>query len=142
MNQQFSRSRVTSRTCSRLGVSAILVGLNMAGCSRTDPTSQSQSTTQSGNLVITATPISASERSANALTLARQRIGEKHRIDPALLLVKSVQGVNWPNACLGVVEPDQMCAQVITPGFRFVLENNQRTFTVHTDLDGRRAAIP
>ena len=33
----------------------------------------------------------------------------------------SVTPQNWPNSCLGLAGPEEVCAQVITPGFEVVL---------------------
>ena len=43
---------------------------------------------------------------------------------------------NGPNSCLGVSSPDAMCAQVITPGYRVVLEANGRQYEYHTNETG------
>lgn len=52
--------------------------------------------------------------------------------------VVSVEFMEWPDACLGVSEPGVACAQVITPGFKIVLDNGLLAFTYNTDM-GRRA---
>ncbi|MEN6410481.1 MAG: hypothetical protein ABFD44_12305, partial [Anaerolineaceae bacterium] len=41
----------------------------------------------------------------------------------------------------GVHQPDLMCAQVITPGYRIQLEANGQTYEVHTNEDGSNAAL-
>jgi hypothetical protein len=50
--------------------------------------------------------------------------------------VVSVQEVEWPDACLGVSTPGVMCAQVITPGYRVVLEARGQRYEYHTNVDG------
>mgnify|MGYP001606391884 CR=1 FL=1 len=42
----------------------------------------------------------------------------------------------WPDACLGLAQPGEMCAQVITPGFRVVLQAKGQQFEFHTNADG------
>ncbi|MFO7740972.1 MAG: hypothetical protein R6X31_01540 [Anaerolineae bacterium] len=51
--------------------------------------------------------------------------------------VVSVEPVEWPDASLGCPEPGKMYAQVITPGYRIILELEGDRFEVHTDQEGR-----
>ena len=39
----------------------------------------------------------------------------------------------WPNSCLGLAGPEEICAQVITPGYEVVLDAEGSLFTYHTD---------
>jgi hypothetical protein len=48
----------------------------------------------------------------------------------------STEPVDWPDDCLGVVEEGLVCTQVITPGFRVILEANGRQVEYHTNEDG------
>jgi hypothetical protein len=50
--------------------------------------------------------------------------------------VISFQDEEWPDSCLGLAAPDEMCLQVITPGFRILLTANGMRFEYHTDLTG------
>jgi hypothetical protein len=57
-------------------------------------------------------------------------------IEPASIRVVETEAVEWSDSCLGVVRINAICAAVITPGFRIVLEADEMTFVVHTDADG------
>jgi len=48
----------------------------------------------------------------------------------------SAEAVDWPDDCLGVVDEGLVCAQVITPGFRVILEANGRQVEYRTNEDG------
>ncbi len=48
----------------------------------------------------------------------------------------STEAVDWPDGCLGVVDEGMVCAQVITPGFRILLEANGRQVEYRTNEDG------
>lgn len=64
-------------------------------------------------------------------------------VTAAEVTIVSQEAVEWPDACLGVTEEGEMCAQVITPGYRIVVESGGQQYTLHTDLSGssvRRAA--
>lgn len=53
------------------------------------------------------------------------------------LLVETATAVEWNDACLGVPHPEEMCAQVITPGYRIVLTTSTETYEFHTDETGK-----
>jgi len=51
---------------------------------------------------------------------------------PQGITVQSVEFVQWPDSCLGISKTDVACAEVITPGYRIVLEAGDRTYEYHT----------
>lgn len=60
-------------------------------------------------------------------------------VDPSEIHVVTFEAVQWPDACLGVQIPGQMCAEVITNGFKVILEvgiDNPQQFELHTNEDG------
>lgn len=48
--------------------------------------------------------------------------------DPAVI---SVESVDWSDASLGCPEPEMMYAQVITPGYRIILELEDQQYAYH-----------
>lgn len=50
--------------------------------------------------------------------------------------VVSTEAVEWPDSCLGITREDVACAQVITPGYRIILEAAGRQVEYHTNEDG------
>jgi hypothetical protein len=46
--------------------------------------------------------------------------------------VQSVEVVQWPDTSLGCPQPDMMYAQVVTPGYRIVLEAGGQTYEYHS----------
>ncbi|MBI5284919.1 MAG: hypothetical protein HY874_07465 [Chloroflexi bacterium] len=54
----------------------------------------------------------------------------------------TVEQVDWPDACLGVAEPNQVCAQVITPGYRVVVERSGGRIEYHTSRVGGARPAP
>ncbi len=48
------------------------------------------------------------------------------------ITVRSVESVDWPDASLGCPQPGMMYAQVITPGYRIVLEAGGKRYEYHT----------
>ncbi len=63
---------------------------------------------------------------------------------PEEVLVVSVTPKQWPNSCLGLAGPEEVCAQVITPGYEVVLELDSEGYTegytYHTD-EGTNARL-
>lgn len=81
--------------------------------------------------------ITACEKAAIALAsedLAK-RLGSSNAIT-----VESIEPVEWPEACLGIYQPNVACAEVITQGFRIVLRVDDQAFEYHTDA-GTRALL-
>jgi hypothetical protein len=67
------------------------------------------------------------------------------KVAPADVQILSSEPADWPDACLGVSSPGQVCAQVITPGYRVVAQVNGQQVEFHTNQDGsfvRQAAVP
>lgn len=52
----------------------------------------------------------------------------------------SATSVEWPNGCLGVESPGEMCAQVIVPGYRMVFDVEGQHYEVHTDATAQAIA--
>ncbi len=52
--------------------------------------------------------------------------------------VITFEPVEWPDSCLGVVEEGIVCAPVITPGYKILLDANGSNFEFHTDFYGSR----
>lgn len=63
-----------------------------------------------------------------AVTDLAQRLG----VATTAITVRSVESVEWPDASLGCPQPGMMYAQVITPGFRIVLEANGKHYEYHS----------
>jgi hypothetical protein len=67
---------------------------------------------------------------------AQQVLAAQLGILPEEVRILSVERVDWPDACLGIQTAGLMCAQVITPGFRVLLEAQGKRYEFHTDLSG------
>jgi hypothetical protein len=74
-----------------------------------------------------------------AIPAALRIVAEEFGVSPAEVEVLSYEMVEWPDACLGFAEPDELCAEVITPGWRIELRQDATQIEVHTDLLGEMA---
>ena len=62
-------------------------------------------------------------------------LSDKLGVDPDQMTIVSMEPVDWPNSCLGVDTMEVMCAEVITPGYRIVVEIDGQPVEVHTNAD-------
>ncbi len=50
--------------------------------------------------------------------------------------VVSAQAKEWADACLGLAEPDEMCAEVVTSGWQVTARAQGQNYVLHTNEDG------
>ncbi|MFW6042635.1 MAG: hypothetical protein ACOC9C_03015, partial [Chloroflexota bacterium] len=84
----------------------------------------------------TATP-EAVQVGAEAIEAATDSLSEMLDVDESEITIDTITDMEWPDACLGLPEADEMCAQVITPGYLIVLEVDGEVYEVRTDREGR-----
>lgn len=70
------------------------------------------------------------------LNNAIQMLAQQLSTDTSQIKVISVEAVDWPDACLGVNLQGRVCAQVITPGYRIILQALGKQYEYHTDQSG------
>lgn len=68
-------------------------------------------------------------------------VSESFAVPQEEIEVLSVESVEWPDASLGCPERGKSYAQVITPGYRVILQVEGREVEVHTDRQGRNVVI-
>jgi hypothetical protein len=73
------------------------------------------------------------EASGAQVLLARQDLERRLGAPQTSIRVLSVEVVDWPDSALGCAEPGKMYAQVITPGYRIVLDASGNTYQYHSD---------
>lgn len=71
-----------------------------------------------------------------ALENARATLAQELQIDAAAITVVSEEAMEWPDACLGAPAADEMCAQVVTPGYQITLAVDGNEYLYHTNEDG------
>jgi putative hemolysin len=68
---------------------------------------------------------------------AQAVLAKKLKVKASQISLVSIEPVSWPDSCLGLAGPDEMCAQMITDGYKIVLSVNGQTYTFHTDQAGK-----
>lgn len=71
-----------------------------------------------------------------AVVAAIRYVAEQRGIDPGLVQVEGYEQVDWANGCLELAEPDEACAEVITPGWRIEIRADDLVLEIRTDLSG------
>lgn len=91
------------------------------------------------------TPAAAGASDIPAVEANRQLLARWLHIDPATVAVVSAEAVEWPDACLGVKLSTELCAAMITPGYKASYRVDGQGYVLHMDQGGyavRVAAAP
>ncbi len=86
--------------------------------------------------VITPNPQSSGPVDAAKLDLAKL-LG----VDISKINLLSQEAVDWPDSCLGVKQEGIYCAQMITPGFKILLQADSQTYEYHTNQSGSAVVL-
>ncbi len=66
--------------------------------------------------------------------LALQKFAlDKFNARPNEIRVLKIEPIDWPDACLGAAQAGEICAQMLTPGYRLQVEINGKTYELHTN---------
>ncbi len=65
--------------------------------------------------------------------LAKEDLAQRLSVAVDQIQLVSVEAVDWSDTSLGCPQPGMMYAQVITPGFRVILEAGGQRYEYHTD---------
>ena len=71
-----------------------------------------------------------------AVVAAEQMLSEELSLSVEEIDYVSHEREDWPDACLGLGGVDEICAQVITPGWRVVLRAGGREYVFRADQNG------
>ncbi len=67
----------------------------------------------------------------------RQDLGKRTGIAPGKLRIVETTSRTWPDGCLGLARPDEMCSQAMVEGWRVVVTDGNRRWVYRTDRSGR-----
>ncbi len=114
----------------------LLICLGLSACGSSKPTAATPAPTVSEPTTTPEVfmPLPADQRAFEAV---RAALARQLGVDPLTISLVKVEPVDWPDSCLGVHNPDEMCAQMITPGFRVTVKQSDMVFEFHTDQAGK-----
>ena len=96
-------------------------------------------TPASAAIALPAEPVGVTIMDDDAMTLlierAKEDLVQTTGAESGAITVLSTEEVEWSDSSLGCPDPDTMYAQVITPGYKIVLESGGNTFDYHTATD-------
>ncbi|HSB90632.1 MAG TPA: hypothetical protein VLD63_11475 [Anaerolineales bacterium] len=70
---------------------------------------------------------------AEAIGFLAQDLGA----EPRRITVLEYDPAEWPDSCLGLGQPNESCAQVVTPGWRILLRFEDATYVMRSDEFGQ-----
>jgi hypothetical protein len=73
-----------------------------------------------------------------AVSAAQSALADELGIPPSEVQVLDYEDVLWPDGCLGIVVPNEACAQVETPGWRIELNAGGAIYVMHSDAIGQQ----
>ena len=80
-----------------------------------------------------ATEVKAQDGAERVVQLAREDLAQRLSLALESIRLVSTEPVEWRDASLGCPQPGMVYAQVITPGFRVVLEAKGKLYEYHAD---------
>lgn len=85
-------------------------------------------------------PVSGEASDGRASEAAVLALAARLEVEPEAIDLLSNEPTEWSDSCLGVQEPDTLCLQVITPGYKVLMEHDGTQYEYHTDLNGTAIA--
>jgi hypothetical protein len=76
-----------------------------------------------------------------AALAARADLMQKLSIDPDTIGLVSVEKIDWPDGCLGVIDPAKTCLAAVTPGYKIILSGGEKQYEYHTDETGSNLVL-
>jgi hypothetical protein len=71
-----------------------------------------------------------------AVAAVRSLVASELGISEGVIIVMSAYQRDWPDACLGLADADQICAQVLTPGYEVTVQAQGGVRIYRTNSDG------
>lgn len=118
--------KIGARQLLRLGLSGMAFGAMAIPACAVQPESERH--------VQAATSVPMTEN--KAVEAAKMQLAGRLNIDVGQITVFSLERIVWPDGCLAIPLPGEVCTPIETPGFRLILTVGDSHFTYHTDLTG------
>lgn len=72
----------------------------------------------------------------SAAFAAREALAEQLGISAETIEIRTVEPAQWPDGCLGLAGPGEMCTMAIVPGYRITLAAGETGYVYRTDERG------
>lgn len=88
--------------------------------------------------VVSTLPATDEQQAApQAVQTAQQALANQLGVSLLAVNLDKIEDAQWPDACLGLPQPDEACAEVITPGYLITFSANGLPYQVRTNRDGQ-----
>jgi hypothetical protein len=74
-------------------------------------------------------------------TAVKETLSARTGVPVADIDTVAAEEKEWPNACLGLAEHDEMCAEVLTSGWEVAARAQGQTYVCRTNQDGTQVRI-
>jgi len=131
----------------------MLILVLMTGCAAKDNPSSSGAPTPPDVVAPIADPTIADPTSEETQDMSKgalpsevqqavlNAVAAEQNVSADQLQVSEAEEADWPDACLGLAKPDEMCAQMITPGWAITVTDGQNTWQYRIDLDASQVKL-
>ena len=108
----------------------LVFALMLMGCT---PAAQSDAIASTSTIVPEAK--SMDSLSADAQQAFLDKVSAEQNIPVDQLQILTTKEADWPDACLGLASPDELCAQMILPGWAITVSDSSQVWSYRTDLE-------
>jgi hypothetical protein len=131
----------------------IIAAMLLAECTTLQPT-QGASPTGTPAVVPSSTPLptdvttqtplptpTATQPLPQAIINVEQFLAKKLSIQVDKIKVVAFSAVEWPDGCMGVHIPGVMCAMIVTPGYKVLLQVGSKVYELHSNRTGQAVLL-
>jgi hypothetical protein len=70
-------------------------------------------------------------------TKVRETVAKETGVIAKDIKIVEARQQNWPDTCLGLATTDEICGQMLVPGWRVLVSDGRQTWVYRTDIQGR-----
>lgn len=74
-------------------------------------------------------------------TKVRELIAKQSEVAVTDLKIVEARQETWPDTCLGLADTEEVCGQMLVPGWRVVVSDGEKTWVYRTDAQGRNIRL-
>ena len=122
-----------------------IILIMLSACAKTVETTETQVPEKAVEEVVPSRPTSAPDKGEKlppAVLAALNDLSQQENIPQEQVEVKLVVAQDWPDSCLGVARPEEMCLSVITPGYSITFVAEGVEYVYHTNESGSSMRRP
>lgn len=121
----------------------VMVVLLISGCIPSQPPTDQPvpSEPQTEEIQEESPTVSAETASDSLKNTVLTTVSSQKNVPVDQLEIVSEEVADWPDACLGLAGPDEVCAMMLTPGWAFGVSDGSQTWQYRTDLEATQVRL-